>query len=51
MKVIILGCNGLLGQALLRSIPQKAVVLGVARNQLTPDSNFQFAIQNKDAQP
>ena len=42
MKVIILGCNGLLGQALLRSIPQKAVVLGVARNQLTPDSNFQF---------
>ena len=42
MKVIILGCNGLLGQALLRSIPQKVVVLGLARNQLTLDLNFQF---------
>ncbi len=42
MKVIILGCNGLLGQALMRSIPQKIVVLGLARSQLTLDSNFQF---------
>lgn len=42
MKVIILGCNGLLGQALLRSIPQKVVVLGVARKQLTLGSNFQL---------